>query len=59
MLKRFLQWMGYVPQWFSLDDFERRVGHPVCMRCEAANTGSDIAFLCERDMDDWFDAVLA
>jgi hypothetical protein len=59
MLKRFLQWMGYIPKWFTLADFERHVGRPACMRCEVANAGSDIAFLCPMDMDAWYDAVLA
>ena len=59
MLRRFLQWMGYIPTWFTLADFERRVGRRACTGCEHDNAGADIAFLCPYDMDAWFDAVLA
>jgi hypothetical protein len=57
VIRRFLFWLGYIPTWFTAQDFERKVGHPPCARCLA--NGSDPLILCERDIDAWFDAVLA
>lgn len=59
LIRRFLIWAGYVPTWFSEDEFRARVGRFPCVDCRDVNDGFLVVFLCDYDTDAWFDAVVA
>ena len=56
LIRRFLVWMGYIPTWFTAEEFEACVGLPPCHRCLAKG---EPLIVCDRCLDEWFDAVLA
>lgn len=58
MLRRLLLWMGYVPTWFTREDFVFKVGRPPCARCEHANAHERVLIVCDGCLGEWFDAVL-
>jgi hypothetical protein len=59
MIRRFLMWLGYIPGWFTVAEFDRKVGRLPCVTCLENNDGEKLLILCEHDLDAWFDAVLA
>jgi hypothetical protein len=59
MIRRFLMWMGYIPTWFTEEEFEQKVGRLPCVECHRLNQGFLHLILCDYDIDAWFDAVLA
>lgn len=59
IVRRFAIWLGYVPTWFTREDFESRVGRAPCADCVSDNAGETKIIVCDYDLDAWFDAVLA
>ena len=59
MFRKLLMWLGYEPTWFTLLEFDRKVGRFPCVACIQANRGEKFLVLCDHDLDAWFDAVVA
>jgi hypothetical protein len=61
VIRRFLVWLGFVHTWFTIKEFEQKVGRPPCVACirDHDEDPQRLLLLCDYDLDAWFDAVLA
>jgi len=62
LIRQLLVKLGYAPLWFTVREFDQRVGRLPCVDCVRNNENRPVdepPLYCEYDIDAWFDAVMA